>query len=82
MKDPRTSRTRSNIAPPPSIEELRAAIAARVSGRHRPNYTPAHLIAHIDLLAAGRESVSPAAARMEHRDRPTARRSILPVLPD
>jgi enoyl-CoA hydratase/carnithine racemase len=84
MKDPRKSGlTRSNTVPPPSIEKLRAAAAARVGGRQHADPARAHLFAHIEALAAGRASVSPAAARMGKREsRHLPREAILPVLPD
>jgi hypothetical protein len=64
MKDPRTAgRTRSSNVAPPAIDTLRAAVVGRVGGRQHGDHAPARLLAHLDALGAGRQSVSPAKAR-------------------
>jgi hypothetical protein len=85
MKDPRTAgRTRSSNVSPPAIEQLRAAVAARVGSRQHAVHAQARVIAHIDALAVGRASVSPAASRTGSRGKTQAvpRASILPRASD
>jgi hypothetical protein len=64
MKDPRTTgRTRFSTLPPPTIEQLRAAVIARVGHPAHSANARASLVAHIDALSAGRPTVSPAGTR-------------------
>jgi len=64
MKDPRTTgRTRFSTLPPPTIEQLRAAVIARVGHPPQSTNARASLAAHIEALSGGRPTVSPAATR-------------------